>query len=287
MNEKPPVGGLPKAASATTRTREDSSEGGGQWAKVPEWVAYKGLDATAWNILIILAAKAGRDRVAWISNRTIADRLTAEGLPIHRRGVGKAIHRLVKVGVIEEAGKVVVDRERGTWVKRYRIVDAWSDLREGTPRVPSGQQAPDLPDGPPGGASGGADTALSGLPDGPGGRPDGPVGTPDGPLRRRTFSSSVFSPSDISPLSDAQLENEEDLNPNGQPGAKEEPATDVRVIEKIGAIPKPFDPTNPKHRANRCIVCSKFVSWRRTYCSTHGMAEIMPFLEKAAGGEER
>lgn len=94
----------------------------GQWAKVPEWVAYKGLDASALNVLIVLAAKAGRERIAWISQGTIADRLG-----LGRSTVSDAIRRLRKVGVIEEAGTVVVDRERGTWVKRYRVVDRSPD----------------------------------------------------------------------------------------------------------------------------------------------------------------
>jgi DNA-binding Lrp family transcriptional regulator len=52
----------------------------------------------------ILAAKAGRDRVAWISHRTIG-----EGLGVHRTTVGRAVRKLTKVGVIEDAGKVVVN----------------------------------------------------------------------------------------------------------------------------------------------------------------------------------
>jgi hypothetical protein len=69
----------------------------------------------------------------------------------------------------------------------------------------------------------------------------------------------------------SRFEIEKEPNPNGStpnPAAKEEPA-------------------NPQQQANRCKICGKFISSRRTICSTHSSAEIMPFLEKAAGGEER
>ena len=192
MNERPPEEGLP--ASRGQARQAESYSGVGQWAKIPEWVAYKDLDATAWNVwVVLLASKAGHERVAWISNRTIADRLTAEGSPIRRRGVGKAIHRLVKVGVLEEAGKVVVDREAGTWVKRYRIVDRCPDLPEGPLVGPTGQ-ASDQPEGPSGGAIGCRVRAdpmvLEADPMVLWGHPM--------VLQRRTLSSSVFSPSYIS-----------------------------------------------------------------------------------------
>jgi hypothetical protein len=92
---------LPAAGESVSPARHIE---GGQCAKVPEWVAYKGLDATALNVRIILAAKAGRDRVAWISHRTIG-----EELGVHRTTVGRAVRKLTKVGVIEDAGKVVVN----------------------------------------------------------------------------------------------------------------------------------------------------------------------------------
>jgi DNA-binding Lrp family transcriptional regulator len=126
-----------------------------QWAKVPEHAAYAGLDATAWNVLVILAAKAGRDRVAWISQGTIGERLG-----LGRRAIGQAIRRLEKADLVKPAGTVVVDRERGTWVRKYKV-------------------APYLPEGTPRGASGGNGKdpmALSRV-------PDGILGAPDGTLR--------------------------------------------------------------------------------------------------------
>ena len=47
----------------------------GQWAKVPEEIAYADLDCTALRVFIIMSAKAGRDRVTWITQRTMAERL--------------------------------------------------------------------------------------------------------------------------------------------------------------------------------------------------------------------
>ena len=263
--------------------------GNGQWAKVPEWVAYKGLDATAWNILIVMAAKAGHDRVAWISNRTIADRLTAEGSPIRRRGVGKAIHRLVKVGVLEEAGKVVVNHEAGTWVKRYRIVDRSPDQPEGPLTVPSGQVS-DQSEGPlgvPSGADSHRPDGPVGTPDGPVGTPDGPVGTPDGPPGG-AHSVPLYQSLRYQSLLDAQFEIERDPNPKGQPkGASNEEGhgTDVlEITKKIGTF-KWHDSANPKDRATLCVVpgCGKY-NHRRTYCQTHPVSEVMPFLENAAEG---
>jgi len=57
---------------------------GEQWAKVPESVAYADLDATALNVLIIMAAKAGRDRVTWITQRTMGERLELDRTTIGR-----------------------------------------------------------------------------------------------------------------------------------------------------------------------------------------------------------
>lgn len=114
----------PAPRSPLARPAEHSGSPG-QWAKIPEWVAYKQLNATEWNVLIILAAKAGRDRIAWISQRTIAILLG-----VRRQTVTDAIRKLKKVGVLEEAGVVVVDRQRGTWVKKYRIIDTCLDQPE-------------------------------------------------------------------------------------------------------------------------------------------------------------
>jgi DNA-binding Lrp family transcriptional regulator len=75
-----------------------------------------------------------------ISHRTIG-----EGLGVHRTTVGRAVRKLTKVGVIEDAGKVVVNHEAGTWVKRYRIVDRSPDLPEVHPARMSGQLVQILP----------------------------------------------------------------------------------------------------------------------------------------------
>jgi hypothetical protein len=88
----------------------------GQWAKVPEGVAYLGLDATAMRVLIILASKAGQDRTAWIAQQTMANRLG-----VGRTTIADAIHRLEKHDLLRKCGKVLVNRERGTWVQRYNV----------------------------------------------------------------------------------------------------------------------------------------------------------------------
>jgi hypothetical protein len=84
---------------------------------------------------------------------------------------------------------------------------------------------------------------------------------------------------------DSEVEEEEEPNPNGQPksAAKEESRPDAREIAAgIGEPPKPFDPTNPKQQSKRCVICGKFISWRRTVCPTHKGAELLPYLEQAA-----
>jgi DNA-binding Lrp family transcriptional regulator len=106
-----------------------------QWAKVPEWAAYRNLDATAWNVLIILASKAGRDRVAWITQVTIGERLGKT-----RQSIGKAIRRLEKAGLVKPAGTVVINRELGTWVRKYKVAPY---LPEATPRGASGGNGKD------------------------------------------------------------------------------------------------------------------------------------------------
>jgi len=261
--------------------------GNGQWAKVPEWVAYKDLDASALNVLIILAAKAGRERVAWISHRTIG-----EGLGMHRTTVGRAVRKLTKVGVIEEAGKVVVDRELGTWVKRYRIVDRSPDLPEVHSGGASGQvvnEASDLPEVHLGRTSVGADIAPSEGPEVHPGRPEVHIGTPE-VHPGRTHSVPQYSVPQISvPLLDAQFENERDRNPNGQtpnPSAKERPGTGVgELASGIGTYSR-FDPADIKDRGILCRVpgCGKY-NHRRTYCSTHRPEELQPLIEKAAAEE--
>ena len=82
-------------ASSRARARKAAmmtvAANGSQWAKVPESVAYADLDATAMRVLIILAAKAGQDRTAWVAQQTVADRLG-----VGRTTVGMAIGRLEK-----------------------------------------------------------------------------------------------------------------------------------------------------------------------------------------------
>jgi hypothetical protein len=100
------------------------------WAKVPESLADAGLDATAMRVFVILASKAGRSRLAWISQKTIAERLR-----IDRRTVGHAMRRLEHKGLIRPTGTVVVDPVRGTWVKRYEVAPY---LHVGHPEFPTG-----------------------------------------------------------------------------------------------------------------------------------------------------
>jgi hypothetical protein len=147
--------------------RRDSTVARRQWAKVPERAAYSDLDATALNVLIILASKAGRDRVAWISQRTVAERLE-----VHRRTVGHAIRRLERHDLVRQMGTVVVDHERGTWVRKYEVAPY---LHDGHVGVPSGLEVKDPMD-----TKGG---------------PDGHIGGPDGHPGSATFSSSVLSSS--------------------------------------------------------------------------------------------
>jgi DNA-binding MarR family transcriptional regulator len=190
----------------------------GQWARVPEWVAYKDLDATAWNVLVILASKAGPDRVAWISHRTIGDRLG-----MHPTTAGRAIRRLEKVGVIEEAGKVMVNHEDGTWVKRYRIVDRSPDLPEVRLERTSAQRS-DQREVRLERISGqiGADIAPTEV------RLEGPevrLGLPEVRPGRRHSVPQYSVPQISVPLLDAQLGNERDPNPKGRtnPSMKENP----------------------------------------------------------------
>jgi DNA-binding Lrp family transcriptional regulator len=130
-----------------------------QWAKVPEEAAYAGLDATAWNVLVILSAKAGRERTAWMSQRTIGERLGLEWTTISR-----AIRRLEKSDLIRDAGKVVVDREAGTWVRRYKVAPYLPEVHPASHRY----MPFDLPDVRPE-RTAGADIA----------RPDVRLGRPD------------------------------------------------------------------------------------------------------------
>lgn len=95
-----------------------------QWAKVPESVAYAGLDATALNVLIIMASKAGRDRITWITQRTIGERLG-----LHRTTIGKAIRRLEKLDFVRKCGRVVVDYDLGTWVQKYKVAPYQPEVR--------------------------------------------------------------------------------------------------------------------------------------------------------------
>lgn len=104
-----------------------------QWAKVPESVAYADLDATAMRVLIILAAKAGQHRTAWIAQQTVADRLG-----VGRTTIGMAIGRLQKLDLVRKSGRVVVDKNRGTWVQKYNVAPY---LPVVTPRVDIGSQA--------------------------------------------------------------------------------------------------------------------------------------------------
>lgn len=103
-----------------------------QWAKVPEGVAYANLDATAMRVLIILAAKAGRDRVAWITQRTIGERLGLD-----RTTIGRAIRRLEKLNLVTKCGKVVIDYELGTWVQKYKVAPYLPEVRLGGTRSAS------------------------------------------------------------------------------------------------------------------------------------------------------
>jgi len=108
------------------------SSAGEQWAKVPESVAYADLDATAMRVLIIMAAKAGRDRVTWITQRTMGERLERD-----RTTIGRAIRRLEKLNLVRKCGKVVVDYELGTWVQKYKVAPYLPEVRsEVTSGVP-------------------------------------------------------------------------------------------------------------------------------------------------------
>jgi hypothetical protein len=97
------------------------------WAKVPERVAYLGLDATALNVFIVLSSRAGRSREAWPSQKTIGDLLG-----LSPRGIGKAITRLERKGLVRRVGTVA--REKGTWTRKYEVAPY---LHVGTPGVPS------------------------------------------------------------------------------------------------------------------------------------------------------
>jgi predicted transcriptional regulator len=141
-----------------------------QWAKVPESAAYMGLDATAWNVLVILASKAGRERTAWITQQTMGDRLG-----LSRTTISKAIHRLEKLDLVRRAGKVVVDHERGTWVYKYNVAPY---LPVVTPVVTSGieERGPDVNER-------GPDVTL--------GLPDVNLGGPDATDQARPVAHSV------------------------------------------------------------------------------------------------
>jgi hypothetical protein len=104
----------------------ETSSDGQQWAKIPERAAYMKLGETALNVLIILAAKAGRDRVAWISQVTIGQRLGKD-----RTTIGKAIRRLEKAQLVQPAGTVVVDYKLGTWVRKYKVAPYLPEVRSG------------------------------------------------------------------------------------------------------------------------------------------------------------
>jgi hypothetical protein len=130
---------------------------GEQWAKVPEKVAYMGLDATALNVFIILAAKAGRDRIGWMPQATMGERLGKA-----RRTVGDAMKRLRKADLIRPAGIIVVDSTTGRWLRKWQVAPY---LHEGDVGTPSG-------------GDGKGTMAISGGDDGDIRVPDGGPGTP-------------------------------------------------------------------------------------------------------------
>jgi DNA-binding MarR family transcriptional regulator len=106
-----------------------------QYGMVPEEAAYVDLDVTAYRVLIIYASKAGKDRVAWIAHREIAERL---GLA--RTTIDAAVKRLERAGLMRKVGRVVINRERGTWTFKYRIAltnRLPSQLPEAKPEVAS------------------------------------------------------------------------------------------------------------------------------------------------------
>jgi DNA-binding Lrp family transcriptional regulator len=107
-----------------------------QWAKVPEGVAYAGLDVTAMRVLIIMAAKAGRDRITWITQRTMGERLG-----LHPTTVGRAIRRLEKLDLVQRCGKVVIDYDLGTWIQKYKVAPYLPEVRLGGTRSASRQGA--------------------------------------------------------------------------------------------------------------------------------------------------
>jgi hypothetical protein len=96
------------------------------WAMVPERVAYLGLDATALDVFIILSSKAGRSREAWITQKTIGERLRK-----HRTTIGRTIKRLEREGVVRDTGSRVPVGDPPVWVKKYEVAPfTRSDLRE-------------------------------------------------------------------------------------------------------------------------------------------------------------
>jgi hypothetical protein len=104
----------------------------GQWAKVPEDAAYVGLDATAHKVLIVLAAKAGPNRTAWISQKTVAARLR-----VTRQAIGMAMKRLEETDLIRKAGTVVINPKHGTWVRKWQVAPYLPDANlERTSDVP-------------------------------------------------------------------------------------------------------------------------------------------------------
>jgi DNA-binding Lrp family transcriptional regulator len=96
------------------------------WAKVPESAADAGLDATALNVLILLASKAGRDRLAWTTQTRLGGRLG-----VSRQAIGKAIRRLERCNLIRKAGRYVYP-DSNTWCQRYEVAPY---LHVATPEV--------------------------------------------------------------------------------------------------------------------------------------------------------
>ena len=170
---------------------------GEQWAKLPESAAYMGLDATAHSVLIIMAAKAGRDRTAWITQQTIAERLD-----LGRTTIGKAIRRLEKLDLVRKSGRVVVDHERGTWVQKYKVAPYLPEVTRG---VTSGVGE----DGP--------DVTLEG-PDGTSGLPDVTLVGPDvaDQARLATHSVPTYQSLSISPSVSAETVGEEQERQQGR-----------------------------------------------------------------------
>jgi hypothetical protein len=100
------------------------------WAKVPERVVYLGLDATALNVFIILSSKGGRSREAWITQKTMGERLGK-----HRTTIGRTIKRLEREGLVRDTGNRVPVGDPPIWVKKYEVAPfSTPDLQEVRPR---------------------------------------------------------------------------------------------------------------------------------------------------------